>query len=135
MITLQKQPNNETCVQTCLAMALGVPVEEVIAIYGDRGLNMGRLLHALLECDVDHNILVYSRLTFSGYYFAVVPSLNHRGKNHQIIIHYDAARGCNGITVYDPSEGSCYAADGSDLYSWESLIVFHPGGTLPQIGP
>mgnify|MGYP000202138492 CR=1 FL=1 len=133
MLNLQKQPTKQTCVQTCIAMALDVPVEKIVERYGEQGMNIGSLLHALLECDVEHNILVYSRFFFTGYYFAVVPSLNFRGKNHQIIVHYDAARGCKGITVYDPADGETYKSDGSDLCSWESLIVFFPGGRLPTV--
>lgn len=33
-IVFQKQPNNSTCGQTCIAMALGLPVERVIAVVG-----------------------------------------------------------------------------------------------------
>lgn len=131
MIELQKQPNEQTCVQTCLAMALGVPVESVVQRYGDKGMSAGSLIAALLECGIEHNILVYPRFSFSGYYFAVVPSLNIRGGNHQILVRFDAEKGCNGISVFDPSGKECYAPDGSDLRSWESLIVFHPGGRLP----
>lgn len=130
-ISLQKQPTPITCVQTCIAMAVGEPVEKVIERYGQGGLSMQKLMHALSECQIDWNSLLIPQFMFTGWYFAVVPSLNIRGGNHQIIIHYNADRGCNGFTVFDPSTKETYASDGSDLRSWECLMPFHPGGKLP----
>lgn len=132
MITLQTQPSPVTCVQTCLAMALGIPVEQVIEHYGAEPMNPKKLLHALTECGIEWSQQTLPTLMFSGFYFAVVPSLNHRGGFHQIILEYDAARGCNGMKIYDPAIGNRYKEDGSDILSWAELIGFWPGGKLPN---
>ncbi len=131
MIELQKQPTPVTCVQTCLAMALGVPVEQVIARYGDRPMNQQWLCHALNECGFLWNQFMHGTWVCSGYYLLAVPSLNVRGGMHEIIVHYDMDRGCSGITVFDPSTKTTYKEDGSDLVTWSEPTFFIPGGKLP----
>lgn len=51
-ITLQKQPDLKTCVQTCIAMVLDTPVKEVIEEYGGEPLNQEKLHNILTEKDV-----------------------------------------------------------------------------------
>lgn len=127
-LTLQKQPTPSTCAQTCLAMALDVPVADVVVIYGTQGMGTRDLLRALDECRILHNVFVFPTFLVTGWHFAVVPSLNNRGGNHQILIFFDADTGC--LTVLDPSRAQTYATDGRDLLSWQELILFHPGGRL-----
>lgn len=127
-IIIQKQPTPVTCVHACLAMCLGVPVEDVISVFGDQAMNGQDLIVALTRCRVLFNPMAFGTLLFDGYYFAVVPSLNHRGGNHQVILH---SKDWN-ITVFDPSTMQAYREDGKDLVSWSELIPFLPGGTLPK---
>lgn len=127
---LQTQPTPVTCVQTCLAMALDVPVEQVIRHYGPEPMNAKGLLNALTECGIQWNQLTQGTMLHTGFYFAVVPSLNHRGGMHQIVIAYDSGTG--GMTVFDPAIGNRYKKDGSDLISWAELVAFYPGGRLPS---
>lgn len=124
----QIQPTSRTCVQTCLAIALGVPVSDVIARYGDEPMNQQSLTNALTECRVLWNQLVFGTVFISCWHFAVVPSLNHRGGNHQVLLHWSE----KGFTVIDPAIGERYKMDGSDLLSWEQLTPFMPGGRLPK---
>ena len=124
----QAQPTNKTCVQTCIAMAIGVPVNDVIVRYGGEGLHHDTLLRALTECGVVWNQLVHNRIFFPGWYFAAVPSLNHRGVFHQILMHWTPD---TGTQVLDPAVGDRYKHDGTDLISWECPIPFIPGGKLP----
>lgn len=123
----QQQPTGKTCVQTCIAMALGVPVEQVIQQYGEDPLNQELLCKALTECGVMWNQFTHGTMLFQGWYFAVVPSLNHRGLNHQILVRWHPG---DGLTVLDPAMGDTYKQDGSDLKSWECLVPFIPGGRL-----
>ena len=132
IITLQKQPTSVTCVQACLAMALDVPVSEVIERFGCDAMNQQTLIHALSECGVVFNPLLFGTFIMSGWYFAVVPSVNIRGGNHQVLIHYDWDNG--DTMVLDPSPRDTYAADGRDLKSWSDLVAFRPGGRLPKKG-
>lgn len=130
-LTLQKQPTPVTCVQTCLAMALGVPVQAVIDIYGSQPMNGMLLSKALNDCHFEWNQLVHAApLIASGYYFLTVPSLNKRGAHHQIILHYEADFGCSGLTVFDPSTANTYKEDGSDLISWSEPVLFRLGGYI-----
>ena len=119
----QKQPTNETCVQTCIAMALGVPVKDVIKHYGIKGMNQELLTKTLTECKIQWNQFTMGTLLWQGWYFAVTPSLNFRGHNHQILIRWTSN---DGLTVMDPASGDTYKNDGSDLHSWECLVPFIP---------
>jgi len=132
-LTPQRQPSPKTCVQACLAMALDVPVGRVIAVFGEAAMGHDELMAALRACGILHVQLVSPRLVIHGWHFAVVPSLNFRGGNHQILIHNDMRKG--DISVCDPSTREAYASDGSDLKSWTELVFFHPGGRLPNPNP
>lgn len=125
----QRQPDGGTCVQTCIAMCLGVPVDEVIKIFGKSPMGQRELLDALKKCGVVHNQFVFSTLAATGWYFACVPSLNHRGGSHQVLISWDVYEG--DLQVVDPSQGIRYRDDGSDLTHWDCLVYFIPGGKLP----
>lgn len=131
-ITLQKQPTPITCIHTCLAMVLGVPVRKVIDRYGPNPLNQAMIIFALTECRVIFNQFVFGTPAATGWYLMSVPSLNVEGGMHQIVAHYDMDRGCNGWTIFDPSTRKNYAPDGSNLRTWGDLILFHPGGKLPE---
>jgi len=126
-IIRQQQPSSITCVQTCLAMALSVDVARVIAVFGAAAMNQEQLTSALTRCGVSWNQFIHGTPIFDGWYFAVVPSLNNRGGNHQILIHLHG-----GMTVFDPSGATRYRTDGSDLAGWSYLTPFWPGGTLPE---
>ena len=136
-IVPQTQPNDVTCVQTCLAMALGVPVAEVIARYGDKALNQIALWHAIQECGIVANAFVYPPPVCRGWHFLAAPSLNMSGSEHQLLMHYEPDDGSQGITILDPAgdEKHCYQRDGSNLKSWHSLIWFNPGGSLDWLTP
>lgn len=132
-ITLQRQPTDRTCVQTCIAMAIGAPVESVVERYGDRPMNQRSLLRALEDVGSLHNPFVFSDWCAHGWHFAVVPSLNRPGGSHQVLIHFNADT--FKLMVVDPAQGKTYAEDGSDLVSWGDLIYFIPGGRLWDCEP
>jgi hypothetical protein len=120
----QIQPTPHTCVQTCIAMALGVPVSEIIEKYGDAPLNQYYLTQILTETGICWNQFVFGKMLFDGWYFAAVPSLNFSGGAHQILIHQSFT---GMLHVIDPSQKVKYREDGSDLISWSDLTPF----TLP----
>lgn len=127
-LILQTQPTPVTCVHTCLAMALSIPVKEVIAHYGPEPMNQQKLCTALSECSVLFNQFVFGTILIESWYFASVPSLNIPGGMHQILFRWQAGK----LTVLDPSAKRKYAMDGSDLKSWSDLTPFWPGGALPR---
>lgn len=111
-------------------MALDVPVARVIETFGDAPMGHDELMAALRACGILHVQLVSPRLVIHGWHFAVVPSLNFCGTNHQLLIYNDMESG--GIKVLDPTCLEAYATDGSNLKSWTELVFFHPGGRLPN---
>jgi len=126
----QQQPTDRTCVHTCVAMALGVPVHRVIERVGQEALSQHRLEMILAQCGVLHDVLVHDLLgLWQGWHFATVPSLNFRGGSHQILLHWDDNAG---LAVLDPARKDAYARDGSDLKSWSLLTIFRLGGKLPD---
>jgi hypothetical protein len=125
-LSLQTQPTGKTCVQTCLAMALGIPVEKVIQKYGDDGMNQTLLQYALTECGFVWNHFTEGLMIYEGWYFVCVPSLNKKGGTHQILVHYEEGE----MFVLDPAQGVKYKEDGSDLISWNDLTPFWKGGQL-----
>lgn len=129
-LRLQRQPTPNTCVHACLAMVLDVPVDRVIKTFGEASMGHDELMAALRACGILHVQLVSPRLVISGWHFAVVPSLNFRGGNHQILIHNNMDDG--GLSVLDPTCQDAYAADGSNLKSWTDLVFVRPGGRLPN---
>jgi len=126
----QTQPTDRTCVQTCIAMALGVPVSEVIDRWGGEALNQQTLTSILTECKVVWNQMVFGTFIFDGWYFISVPSRNHPGGAHQILVRWSSSKGC--ISVLDPAQGVRYKPDGSDLISWFDMTPFWVGGQLPR---
>ena len=129
-IVPQLQPTDRTCVHTCLAMVLGVPVQQVIDRYGGQPMSDQRLMAALTEHGVEFDRLVFGNLFWPGWYLAGVPSLNVEGGTHAILIH---AHRKKGVTVLDPSQLKTYRRDGSNLKSWFDLMPVNPVrlGTLP----
>ena len=132
-ISLQRQPTDKTCVQTCIAMAVGVPVQLVIDHYGDEPMNQRSLLRALYDIGTLHNPFIFSDWCAHGWHFAVVPSLNRPGGSHQVLIHFNAET--FKLRVVDPARGKTYAEDGSDLISWGDLVYFIPGGKICTAEP
>lgn len=126
LIIAQRQPGPTSCVQTCIAMCLGLPAEDVIHRYGDLGMSHRELLSALEECRVLHNLLVFPTLIVTGWYFATTPSLTRPGGSHQILIHFDHDDGS--MRVVDPN--GFLHENGSNLMSFGELVLFHPGGAL-----
>ena len=130
-IVLQTQPDMKTCVHTCLAMALGVPVERVIERYGGEAMGVDQLCTAFEECGITWNRLVFGTLMHAGWYVLSVPSLNIPRGMHVLIVAYNVD---GGMEVFDPACRETYASDGSDLISWSDVIPFWPGGELPNEG-
>lgn len=129
-VSHQFQPTDGSCSQTCLAMALDVPVSAVVAKFGGEPMSGYHFCNALTECDVHWNQMVHGAFIYEGWHFAVLPSLNLRGGNHRVLIHFALA---TGFCVLDPSTKERYARDGSDLRGWSYLMPFWPGGTLKDV--
>lgn len=123
-IVPQLQPTDRTCVHTCLAMVLDVPVQQVIDRYGEEPMSEQRLYAALTEHGVLFDRMTFGdRFLFSGWYLAGVPSLNVEGGTHEILIHWSRREG---MTVLDPSPLRAYHRDGLNLATWFDLTPVKP---------
>lgn len=107
-IVHQQQPDNATCGQTCLAMILGHPVEDVLKIFGRIGCSTRDMYYALDRCAVWWNAFLFEHTVLHGHYIAMVPSLNNEAGSHYVVIRRDD----DGETVFDPNRGR----DGKRFY-------------------
>ncbi len=114
-------------------MLLGVPVSEVIAIYGDGGMSNIEIHLALKQCRFVWNALVYPDLLWAGYYLVSTPSLNIPGGMHCVILESEEGDGIP--KVYDPNNGKdgkrFYEKGTNDVRSWSEVIYIYRGGKLP----
>lgn len=114
----QTQPAGYSCSQTVIAMALGIPVQDVIKKVGDRPLNWDQAAKALVRYGVfpkrvfDANIVW--QFSKRGLYTVSVPSLNIEKGWHLILIEV----GFESITVYDPAKGR----EGAKSYSSQDMM-------------
>lgn len=124
----QFQPTPYTCVHACIAMVIGRPASEVVEEIGNpHGLNQQLLLRALEQYDLMHAMTLFGSL-WTGWQFAVVPSLNNRGGAHQVLIHFEHGK----YRVLDPSTKIRYKEDGSDLSCWNDVILVRPPNASGQ---
>tara|TARA_R110002072_G_scaffold183132_2_gene339428 strand:+ start:2559 stop:3053 length:495 start_codon:yes stop_codon:yes gene_type:complete len=100
----QKQPNNKTCVHTCLAMVSGLPVEKVIEAYGDhRGLTWWDEQTFLGLCGIRYHPINFREiLPLGGVYLATIQSLNHKNTAHRIVM---VKQPKSKTIILDPNEG------------------------------
>lgn len=122
------QPTITSCTQACLAMATGSTAERVTELYGDGGMSTRELLDALEVSGVCHNMFTFNEFVATGWYIVTVPSLNHFGTGHRIVVEYNAYEGVK--RVLDPSPLRKYKDDGTNMTSYSELIYFVPGRTL-----
>ena len=64
---------------------------------------------------------------WDGWHLAVVPSLNHEGGNHSILIYHDDQ---GEFRVVDPAVGKRYEESGRNLMAWSETILVKPSGSL-----
>ena len=134
-MNLRTQPTPTSCTQACLAMIIDAPVEDVLSVYPNP-MGQFEFIKALTECDVLFNVISLGPLVFEGIYTCAVPSLNHPGTNHQLMldVNFDHEDG-HALWVFDPNSGregaKIYDSDGSNLKSWTELIRVREGGKLP----
>jgi len=105
IIKHQQQPTSDTCASTCIAMLLGVPVNDVISKFHDK--------YKAGEMNIDHylknNGLAvepilsnYWQAQWGKLYLLAVPSLNSKANLHSIILD---CRLEGIVDIYDPNMG------------------------------
>lgn len=115
-IAPQMQPNDHTCVHTCLAMITGVPVEKLVERFGDEAIGFDQAATVLVEhgifpiktTDCPHPFM------FEGAYMVACCSKNFAGLSHQLVV--EASR--EGYVVHDPQKGR----DGKLYWTGEDIM-------------
>lgn len=111
MIEFQQQPTPNTCTSACLAMILGVPVQDVIDVfhgaYVDGDTDASKFLN---EAGIDHEIgNPFMKVNTAGLWLLCVPSLNIQAGNHNILyLMIPAPESGEGFFyqyLFDPAKG------------------------------
>lgn len=122
VVTPLQQPNDVTCVHTCLAMVTGESVEALMERFGNRGLSFDSKATVLVE----HGIWPVNTtfqghpFDFCGIYLVGTCSLNWPGKMHCVVVEADG----DGYRVHDPNKGR----EGKKYYRDEDVM----SGTLSR---
>lgn len=131
----QCQPDDHSCNQTCLAMVLGVPVADVLAVFPGDGMSSREMYVALDRCHLLWDALQFGTFVVDGLYLINVPSLNIEAGGHRVLMDW---RGCwDESRLHDPNRGRpgkrFYSTgdDGAPLKWWTGAIIVRPGGQLP----
>lgn len=130
LVVQQYQPDDKTCAHTCLAMILGASVKDVIAVTGPAAMTRIDLWHFLRQFCVVHTPLVYDRFIVTGWYLVTVPSLNHEGGSHIILVFYNDDSGTFRVLDPNPVSRRRYVEDGSNLRATSQFIFVKPGGCI-----
>jgi hypothetical protein len=114
-ITPLQQPNDQTCVHTCLAMITGKPVDQLISRFGDQTIGFYEIATVLVEHRLFPVYTTEQQHPFyaSGVYLVAAPSLNRPGLLHQLVVE----AGPDGYIVHDPQAGR----EGKDCYRNEDI--------------
>lgn len=116
-----QQPTPHTCVHSCLSMVTGIPVNDLIARFGDVGMvdeDKATVLceEGILPVDVPQMGGALHPLPYAGTYLLSVPSLNIPGRGHSIVCTLDDD---GDWELYDPNEGR----EGKAFYSRHGLMA------------
>lgn len=115
-IVQKSQPNDRTCVHTCLSMITGVPIEKLVDRFGDNPLGFDEAATVLVE----HGIFPTNttgcphQFLFPGFYLVACASKNFLGLTHQIIVKADE----DGYVVYDPQQGR----EGKEVWTGDDIM-------------
>ena len=119
----QRQPTAYTCTQTCIAMLLGWPVSKVIIDIGGDPLYQRDVQSGLTRYAVPWNQFIHGEILCPGWFMLSVASLTKPGLGHAILVYFN--RDLRPL-VLDPSKGSRYYMDGSNLKYWTEPILTLP---------
>jgi hypothetical protein len=101
----QTQPNSFSCVSTCIAMALGLPVAE-LGVPLDRGIDPDEFGPWLAERGIWLRPMVFMRGVGEQFergctYLVGVRSLNDMAQDHAILVDYSGEK----PKLFDPNRG------------------------------
>jgi len=112
----KQQPNDWTCVHTCLSMVTGTPVEELLERFGDHAIGFDEMATVFVEHGIFPEFTTNQHHPFDrcGVYFVAAPSLNLPGKLHQVVVEASE----DGYIVHDPQAGR----EGKRWYRNEDVV-------------
>ena len=118
-----RQEDDSSCLLACIAMVAGVSFEEAKRAVQECGGGTPVLVRVAMRALVRLNVLPTPQLGLDIYhgktYIVSVPSLNHPGLMHSIVIDLsEGKRDAWQVKVYDPNEGR----EGVLAYDTEQFI-------------
>ncbi len=142
LLTLVKQPTDNSCTSACLAMLTGLPIETVMSEFHDDWIAGTDRKH--------NNPYIYlkdkgmspklnkkrygAKLKRGNAHLLTVPSLNVEAITHHILLMFSLTENVP-LTIYDPSKLRCYNFKdvGPDLKSLKSFEIdlYVPLDNLP----
>lgn len=111
----QTQPTGTSCAHTCVAMVIGVPVQEILDKYGEgeEGLSFPTQDRIIRDYGFESNTFEGNNLPPTGTFIVTVPSLNIEGGLHAIVIQMENDR----WRIYDPNTGR----EGAKTYTTKNI--------------
>lgn len=105
---LQNQPCPTSCVSTCVAMLLAIPVAAVIEKHHDAyhrfQVSVGGILRSYGVQFESFTTAETQHVDRSGLWILGAPSLNVEGGMHEILLEYDAENAV--LWIFDPRHGA-----------------------------
>lgn len=103
IIKLQQQPNDNTCVSTCMAMILDEPADTVINDFHQGYIDpnvTNKVTDYLNAYGLPYTVCNFETpIVEKGVYLVTVPSVNTRTALHNIVVVGDDS----GYSIYDPN--------------------------------
>lgn len=128
-----QQISDKTCGHACLSMVTGIPIDELVARFGDLPLGDAEEAVVLTEMGILPVPIIalggFPGLTHAGAYFISVPSINRPGQAHRIVARaepgwriFDPQYGREGVNSYGPN-----AFDDVDgcIKHWSEAVFLH----------
>lgn len=109
------RPTDTTCVHTCLAMVLGIPIFDLIERFGDQALFDSSIYAVLVEhaiwpvSTIDHP----NPIAYNGVYLLGVPSMHDPYSSHLTVVTVNDY----GVQLFDPNKGRS-----DKIYTTEDLL-------------
>lgn len=129
-INLVQQIDDQTCVHACLAMVTGCSIQDVVDLVGPTALDWRKEYRVLIEHGLFPYLCPDGIFLFPGVYIATIPSRNHAGFLHRIVVRRDRR---DQILVTDPQHGrdGCISLGHEELAedgtAFMQLVYLDPG--------
>lgn len=132
---IYQEPGTKHCSAACIATLLNIPLDEVLAVAkavgadADTGLTITQEFLIFQYLGYEYNLVQVSAMTpqlIPGRtYLITVPSLNHVGGHHRILVKAgDLEDPTNPTKIHDPNRHSKHYSEDFLPVSWAEVVEF-----------